>query len=593
MGEERPIRPELLAIAAAASSALLLIDLSLPLGVAGGVPYPEGGIPWVVLTNRFLALFAIWVTAVLLARAKTAEMGLQSACDDLEQRVQERTEKLVAANQELESEISDRKRTQAALRRSHEVLERIRENHSRILREDDPNKAFDAILTHVLDLTESEYGFFGEILTTADNRPYLKTYALSNIAWNEETRAFYEQHAPQGLEFHNLDTLFGAAMTTGQPVLSNDPATDPRSGGLPEGHPPLDSFLGVPLLKGEHKVGLLGVANRPGGYDEAVLNEIAPLLSTLGNVIEAHRAVRQRTETEKALRESEQALQARFAELEEAHRKLEWQGADLARLAEDLRMARDQAEAGNRAKSEFLAAMSHELRTPLNAIIGFSEIMKNEMLGPVGSVKYRDYAQDIYNSGQHLLDLINDILDLSKVESGMDELHEENIEVREIIRSVIRLLGNRVEREGVELELEVSEHSPMLRADERKLKQILVNLLTNAIKFTEAGGKVTLRAWCRAGSGHEFQIADTGIGIALEDIPKALSKFGQVDSSLARQYEGTGLGLPLTKALVELHGGSLDLRSRVGVGTTVTVCFPKERVVRLRDGTGSSRPEAD
>ncbi len=285
---------------------------------------------------------------------------------------------------------------------------------------------------------------------------------------------------------------------------------------------------------------------------------------------------------EAALRESERALQERVVDLELVQRRLEQQGGDLVRLADDLVLARDQAEAANRAKSEFLAAMSHELRTPLNAIIGFSEIIQSETLGPVGSVKYRSYAEDINDSGQHLLSLINDILDLSKVESGLDELYEEDIEVPAVIAAVLRLVRQRGEDGGLALDLDFPDALPLLRGDERKLKQILANLMTNAIKFTDAGGKVTLRAWCRADSGFVFQIIDTGIGIAAEDIPKALSRFGQVDGDLNRQYEGTGLGLPLTKALVELHGGRFDLQSQVGVGTTVTVRFPATRIIRSR-----------
>ncbi len=174
---------------------------------------------------------------------------------------------------------------------------------------------------------------------------------------------------------------------------------------------------------------------------------------------------------------------------------------------------------------------------------------------------------------------------MHKVESGTDELHEDQIEIPEIIRSALKLVGHRAEQGGVKLELELAEQLPALRADERKLKQILVNLLSNAIKFTDAGGEVALWAWCRMDSGYVFQVVDTGIGITPEDIPKALSRFGQVDGDLNRQHEGTGLGLPLTKALVEQHGGALDLQSEVGVGTTVTVRFPAERIVASLDNS--------
>ena len=254
------------------------------------------------------------------------------------------------------------------------------------------------------------------------------------------------------------------------------------------------------------------------------------------------------------------------------------------RKAEDaVRKAKEEAETSNRAKSEFLATMSHELRTPLNAIIGFSEVIKDEMNGPIGNTKYREYASDINESGQHLLELINDILDLSKVEAGMAEIHEDCINVSEVIKSVLQLVRQRAENHGLELTLESLGNLPLFYADQRKLKQILVNLLTNAIKFTKKGGKVTLTICCRPDTGYSFQVADTGIGIAHEDIPKALSQFGQIDGDLNRKYQGTGLGLPLTKALVEMHGGRLDLQSQVDVGTTVTVHFPASRLMQSAD----------
>jgi PAS domain S-box-containing protein len=245
----------------------------------------------------------------------------------------------------------------------------------------------------------------------------------------------------------------------------------------------------------------------------------------------------------------------------------------------DLHAAMSRVESANQTKSEFLASVSHELRTPLNAIIGFSEVIKDQIFGPTDWVKYRSYAEDIYSSGQHLLALINEILDLSKVESGTAELHEEDIEVPSLVQSALKLVEHHAKTGEVALDLDIRDDLPLLWADERKLKQILVNLLANAVKFTEPGGAVTFRAWCREDSGFVFQVVDTGIGIAASDIPKALLQFGQIDSNLSRKYEGTGLGLPLSKALIELHGGSLDLQSQLGVGTTVTVRFPPNRLI--------------
>jgi len=209
-------------------------------------------------------------------------------------------------------------------------------------------------------------------------------------------------------------------------------------------------------------------------------------------------------------------------------------------------------------------------------------MIQSERLGPVGVAKYGDYARDINESGQHLLALVNDILDLSKIEFGEGKLHEQTINIPPTIRSVLMLVQHRAKKNDIEIGLDIPDDLPALRAVERKLKQILVNLLSNAIKFTDAGGKIMIRVWCRPDSGHAFQVIDTGIGIAPENIPKALSQFGQVDGNLNRNYDGIGLGLPLVQALIELHGGSFELESQLGVGITATVRFPAARIVFVR-----------
>jgi PAS domain S-box-containing protein len=251
--------------------------------------------------------------------------------------------------------------------------------------------------------------------------------------------------------------------------------------------------------------------------------------------------------------------------------------ADKRREA-NLESARLEAEAANRTKSEFLANMSHELRTPLNAVIGFSEILKGEVLGPLGNETYKGYAGDIFNAGNHLLDVINDILDVSRIEAGEYEIQEEDLDLGKIFDTCLRLIEPQAKKADLTIKCDLPRPAPLLRADERAVKQTLLNLLSNAVKFTPQGGSVTAQVRVRDDGGLEISVKDTGIGIAEEDIPKALSVFGQVDSKLARQFEGTGLGLPLVKSYAELHGGTLIMESLINVGTTVTVDFPADRV---------------
>ena len=247
---------------------------------------------------------------------------------------------------------------------------------------------------------------------------------------------------------------------------------------------------------------------------------------------------------------------------------------------ERLQAALQEAQSASRAKTEFLANMSHELRTPLNAIIGFSEIIKSELLGALGIDRYRFYAQDIFDSGHHLLEVINDILDISKVEAGEFELSEDATDLHDLVDQSIRLVRERAYSAQIKLVVETDPELPNLFIDPRLIKQSLINLLSNAIKFTPAPGSVTLRVALDPDGSVSISVADTGIGIAKEDIPKILRPFAQVESAFARSHEGTGLGLPLTKSFIEAHGGSMEVTSTVGEGTTVTLRFPSGRAIK-------------
>jgi signal transduction histidine kinase len=240
--------------------------------------------------------------------------------------------------------------------------------------------------------------------------------------------------------------------------------------------------------------------------------------------------------------------------------------------------AKEKAESASKAKSEFLATMSHELRTPLNAILGFSEVIQNEIFGPIGNQRYQEYLDDIINSGRHLLDLINEILDLAKIEAGKADIYEENLSIRDLVDSCLRLVKERAATSRVAIVTRLDDAPRALRADESMLKKIVLNLLSNAVKFTPPGGEVVVEAKTDQEGALLLTVADNGIGIAEKDQERVFEYFVQVDGALNRKYVGTGLGLPLAKSLTELHGGSILLESALGVGTSVTVRFPPERV---------------
>jgi two-component system cell cycle sensor histidine kinase PleC len=242
--------------------------------------------------------------------------------------------------------------------------------------------------------------------------------------------------------------------------------------------------------------------------------------------------------------------------------------------------ARWRAEAANVAKSRFLATMSHELRTPLNAILGFSEVMKSELLGPIANDSYREYCGSIHDSGRHLLQLINDILDLSRIEAGRYELNEEPVKLSEVVEDCMRLLHLRAQHKGLVIVLECAKGLEQIWADARAVRQICLNLMSNALKFTPRGGRISLSLLATPDGGQVLAVKDTGPGIPKEEIPRVMQAFGQGSLAQHSAEGGTGLGLPIVHSLVTLHGGTFELRSELRKGTEAIVCFPEGRVLR-------------
>jgi len=550
------------------------------------------------------------------------------------------------------------------------LLRTITQAQSYFITDTDPRILFDELLSNLLILTNSEYGFIGEIRYQPDNVPYLKTHAITNIAWNEETRKFYDENVATGLEFHNLNTLFGKVITTGEPVISNAPYHDPRRGGLPEGHPPLNAFLGLPFYQGNRLIGMVGIANRPKGYDEDSINYLQPFLAICANIIEAYRINKQNQQSENALRDSESknrailetmiggivvidsngiielfnpAAEKMFGYLapevigynvnrlmpEPYHsehdqylnnylttsqRKIIGIGREVVAKRKDgsffpielavsemyegnalkfvgriiditerkaaefaLIKAKEQAEESNRLKSEFLNVISHELRTPLTIMLGNLPLLTDPNDLP-DTEEIADIATDIEDSGQHLLTLINDLLDLSKIEAGKMTIQQELLSVAALTQDVITSIQVMAHEKNLTIETEIDDIEVF--ADPIRLKQILLNLLGNAIKFTENGFiKVKIKTM-----EHQvcFFVEDCGCGIDEKDVPFIFDAFRQSDSSAARRADGTGLGLAITKKLVELHNGKISVQSLLGKGSVFSFSIPKNSVVKLK-----------
>jgi PAS domain S-box-containing protein len=339
-----------------------------------------------------------------------------------------------------------------------------------------------------------------------------------------------------------------------------------------------DTFLKLRQLKREDVIGRTGAELglwHDGAERERVI-EAVRIDGMARNIPSAHQSL----DPEKGLRHY--AASAELVRLGEDELLL-WVArdiTDLRRTEEELRRSKRGAEEASRAKSEFLAHMSHELRTPLNAILGFSEVIRDRVYGPDASSKYTEYAECIYSAGEHLLQIINDVLALSKVEHGKLTLQESDFSAEELINDCLRMVRQAAKKAGLQLNASPVDPKLVIRADERLMRQVLLNLLSNAIKFTPPQGRVSLSIEVlRPTNGARIIVSDTGIGMSEADIAIALTPFGQIEGGLTRRHEGTGLGLPLTRSLVELHGGELKVRSEPNVGTTVAITLPTERTV--------------
>jgi len=397
---------------------------------------------------------------------------------------------------------------------------------------------FKNMLDHLLLLTGSQFGFVGRVLRLPDGKPYLKTHAISDISWNEVTRNLFLKISTEGMEFRNLNTLFGHTLRTGEWVIANNPKTDKRSGGLPEGHPPLDSFMGVPFYLGGVMVGMAGLANRPGGYNQAMAAQYQPLFSTCASLIDAYENKERRRQAE-----------------------------------EGLVLAKIMAEKATAEKDKYISLIAHDLKSPFTSIIAFLKLLgkgKVSLLDPDN----RPLFDSIIESSERATRMIDEVLALSRLGMGAVKMEPKFIDARAAAMSAISLLGHVARAKEISIANDVPSGS-RIRVDPTLFSEVLTNLLSNAIKFTPRGGKVVF--YIPGAQPTTVAVKDNGVGIEEKTVPLIFRHDVKTSADGTEGEKGTGLALPICREIMRVHHGDLTVESVPGKGSVFYARLPKSQ----------------
>jgi PAS domain S-box-containing protein len=454
-------------------------------------------------------------------------------------------------------DITERKRTEEQILRQSAVLDAINKVFRETLRCETDEEVARISLAVAEGLTGSKFGFIGEV----NESGRLDLIALSDPGW--EACRMPKSDAVRMVKDMEIRGIWGRVLKDERPLIVNDPASHPDRVGIPEGHPPLTSFLGVPLKRGGKTTGMIALANKEGGYNLADQEDIETL-----SVAFLEALIRKRAEEalKKHREHLEETVKERTAGLEEAQKALVTLLEDMNEAKEELQEANIQLKELDQLKSMFIASMSHELRTPLNSIIGFTGIILQGMTGEITGEQRKQLTM-VKNSASHLLDLINDIIDLSKIEADKVELTIEEFNLPDIVQEVKDFLTVAAEEKGLEMSVKMPERL-VVESDERRTRQVLVNLVSNAVKFTDEG-EIRIKVAKKDGTA-EISVRDTGIGIKNEDMGKLFRAFSQIPIEGRPTQEGTGLGLYLSKKITDLLGGNIWAESKHGKGSVFT-----------------------